>query len=404
MARMLSHDRSSGPLRLLWLIDSLTLGGAERLTAEFARAVDPSRVRLTVCALKRIGQNPFERAVGDTGIPAVQLESRGLRDIGAFRKLRALAVAERFDLVHAHLTDASIWGALLGRLTGTPVVATLHVAPNRAPAWSRWGVRERLMCAVLRRWSATVLAVSAAQRDMWLRAGRFAPEHLTVVYNGIDVAEYEPRGNAAAERAEVRRALGVAEGAPVAMTIAALRGSDKGIDVLLTTARDVLGAVPGARIVIVGGGPLESLFREAARDAGIDDGVIFTGMRRDTSRLLHAADLFVLPSRLDAFPTVLLEAMAAGLPVVASAVGGVSEIVDDASTGRLVASGDPAALAQAMVALRSDRETAMALGRAGRARVRTHFSISPWLGRLQRVYEGALDRPPGVLVPAVEAS
>jgi glycosyltransferase involved in cell wall biosynthesis len=401
---MLSDHRRSGPLRLLWLIDSLGPGGAERLAAAFARAVDPSRVRLTVCALKRIGTNPYEAALREAGCEAVELESHGLRDAGAFRRLLALVREERIELVHAHLTDASIWGAVAARLTGVPMLATLHVDPCEEPAWSRRGIRERLMCGLLSRWSAGVLAVSARQREAWLRAGRLPAERVAVVHNGIDTDDFAPTETPARERVLARRELGVPDDAPLAMTVAVLRGPDKGIDVLLDAVPAVLERVPDARFVVVGGGPMEQRFRDLARMAGLVGRVSFTGYRRDTARLLRSADAFVLPSRVDPLPTAILEAMAAGLPVVSTAVGGVPEIVDASRTGMLVAPGDASALADALATMLAHPAASRHMGEAGRARVRERFGMDVWLAALEGAYARALAGPARTASPALETA
>lgn len=385
MARLLPYDRPGGPLRLLWLIDSLTLGGAERLAVAFARAVEPVEVGLTVCALKRLGDNPYEAELRATGAAVVHLGSRGLRDLSAFRRLLRLARGARVELVHAHLTDAAIWGAGLARLTGCPLVATLHVEPGAAPRWTAPWLRERVMAAALRRWAARVIAVSAAQRDGWLAAG-MAGRPPVVVPNGVDLAVH-PTG----EREVTRRELGIAPGDRVAIAVAALRGDEKGIDVLLRAMRRIAAGPVPARLLVVGSGAKESTFREMARALGVADHARFLGFRRDIPRLLGAADVFVLPSRRDALPTVLMEAMAAGLPVVASAVGGIPELVDAPATGRLVPPGDETALADALLELLERPSVAAALGGAGRRRAEERFGVDRWLASLGKVYASALE-------------
>jgi hypothetical protein len=164
------------------LIDSLTAGGAEALVAPFARAW-PGELR--VCCLKSIGGNPFEAEVR-----ATNLEAKNLRDLGAFRRLLRLLREERIELIHAHLAYASIWGALAGRITGIPCVATLHVAPSGAAPRSKEGIREALMVHALNRWATRVIAVSASAREAWIERGL---KKVVVVGNGIEVDALHPR-------------------------------------------------------------------------------------------------------------------------------------------------------------------------------------------------------------------
>ncbi|HLE83314.1 MAG TPA: glycosyltransferase, partial [Thermoanaerobaculia bacterium] len=352
--------------------------------------------------LKSLGGNPLEEELRAAGVPVTGLGARNLRDLAAFRRLLALVRSGRFDLVHSHLAYASIWGLLASRMTGRPVVVTLHVRPPFAPAWSREGLRRRLLVAVANRWAARALAVSGAARDAWAAAG-LAPERLTVVHNGVDVGGVRRGAGEAAARAAIRRELGVAADAPLALTVSVLRAG-KGLEVLLEAVPAVLDALPRARFAVVGDGPARDSLQASAAAAGLTAALVWTGFRRDVPALLAAADLFVLPSLDDAFPTALLEAMAAGLPVVATRAGGIPEIVDDGATGVLVPAEDPAALARAVAALLADPAARRALGRAGRRRVAERFSTADWLGRLERVYAEALGRPvtlrPGAPHPA----
>jgi hypothetical protein len=182
-------------IRLLWLIDSLAAGGAEALAARFALAVArPGRAggaELEVAYLKSLGGNPYDAEIRAAGVPVTDLGARNLRDIAAFRRLLGLLRRGRFDLVHAHLAYASIWGLLAGRLTGRPVAATFHVQPPAASPWSREGLRRRLLVAAANRWAGRVLAVSGAARDAWTAAG-LAPDRVRVVANGVDL----PAGHA----------------------------------------------------------------------------------------------------------------------------------------------------------------------------------------------------------------
>ncbi|HEX2835408.1 MAG TPA: glycosyltransferase family 4 protein [Thermoanaerobaculia bacterium] len=346
-------------MRLLWLIDSLTVGGAESLIVPFARK---QQHELTVACLTTIQGNAIARELEKEGIAVVNLESKNLRDWRAFRRLSRLARERRFELIHAHLTYASIWGALLSRRTGIPCVATLHVAP---PARGRDRIKDRLMRFALNRWAARTIAVSAALREKYLAAGGLDPAKLLVAHNGIAIERFAHNGSPAHGRQ--------------LMTVSVLRPG-KGIEVLI----EALTKIPSATLMVVGDGPMREEWAALAQRFGVAGRIQWLGYRNDVETLLPRADLFVLPSLDDAFPTVLLEAMAAGVPVVATRVGGIPEIVDDGVTGKLVPPNDAAALAAAINAL-LDADTS-GMRDAARTRARERFSTEAWIARLDAIY------------------
>ncbi len=371
------------PVRVLWLIDSLTAGGAEALLPPLARAVDPGELELTVCALRTLAGNPYERELLAGGVAVTNLEARNLRDGRAFRRLGRLMSRARIEVVHAHLTYATIWGAVAARRARVPLVATLHTLPCGGRPWSRDRVRQSLMCRLLRLGGSRVLAVSAAVRQAYAAAGLLPLRRVEVLHNGIDGARFalEPEARRAA-----RAALGAPPSAQVLVSVAVLRPG-KGIETLLAALQLMASDHPHAVAWVAGGGPLRPELERLAGSLGVADRVRWLGFCRDVPRLLAAGDLFVLPSHFEAFPGALLEAMAAELPVVASAVGGIPEILGDPPAGRLVPPGSARALAAAVAAL-LDAPPAerLALGAAGRARQQQRFGLAAWSERLLEVY------------------
>lgn len=380
----------SRPLRLLWLIDSLNLGGAESLVPTFARALDPGRVELEICCLKTIGGNPFEPELAALRIPCVNLGARNLRDVRAFRSLLGLIRDREIDLVHAHLNDASIWAGLASRRTGTPWVSTLHVLPA-SNLWSREGMRQRLMLKVLRLGCSRVLAVSAALRDAYLEQKILRPEQVVVVHNGVAPSWFVEATEE--EKRSTRRELDLPTEGKIVVTVSVLRRG-KGLKVLLDAVDIVVRAEPDARFLVVGDGPLRGELADRCRKLGVDKYVQWTGLRHDVARLLTCGDVFALPTRYDAFPTVILEAMGSGLPVVASRVGGVPEIVESPETGLLVPPGDPGVLAQTLIELLGQPERRRTMGTVGRLRVLETFSTEKWVERLGQVYEEVVGERP----------
>lgn len=379
--------RPPGRIRLLWLIDSLTVGGAERLVPVFARHLDRERFDLQVACLKVIAGNPVATELEAMGVTVTVLGARNLRDIAAFRRLLQLIRHQRIEAIHTHLTYADIWGRLAGWLTGRPVLSTLHVVKYHQASHSRHpsGLIEAIAAFTRKRFGQTVIAVSDALRREQISRG-MPPGRLAVLHNGIDLSAFDLP--ATFSRTEQRAALGLPADVPVVMTLAILR-EGKGHDTLLAAVPRILRQMPETRFLIVGGGPLEQTLRAQACDRGLSGRVIFTGMRQDVAQLLAAADVFALLSQHEPLPTVILEAMAMRLPVVACDSGGVPEMVMDGQTGVLVRSADPADVAQSILTLLAHPEEAVQMGRQGRARVEAQFGAASWTRQLESRYREA---------------
>lgn len=367
------------PKRLLWLIDSLNVGGAEALVVPFATGLDRRRWDLSIVALTTINGNPVESQLRALGFPVTNLGARNLRDLGAFRRL--LHCARRSDLIHAHLTYAAIWGSLASRLTGVPVVASLHVAPPRAGG--RDEARDRLMRVALHQWSKRTICVSDALRRQVVERGGLDAEETAVIHNGIEIGRFD--ADRVECRARLNREFAIPDAVPLAVTVAVLRPG-KGIDVLIEAAR----SLPETYFLIIGDGPMKEEWMAQARAAGVATQFRWAGYQSDVASLLPGCDLLVHPSLEDAFPTVLLEAMAASLPVVATNVGGIPEIVQNGVTGTLVPPGDAAALASAISPLLWNDMAREEIGRLARERAETEFSTGAWIERLENVYDEVL--------------
>ena len=355
-------------MRLLWLLDSLNVGGAEALVLPFAAGTHHD---LTVGCMHAAGENLVEQELQRRGIRTVNFHARNLRDRAAFRRFAQFVRDERIDLVHAHLTYSAIWSAWLSRETGVPCVASLHATPAATKSLEpnpvrRFGidVKDRLMRFALNRWASRTIVVSAALGEVYSDL-----KNARVVHNGIDVARFQR--DRTATRARLEREFDIPSGVKLAVTVSVLRPG-KGIEVLL----DAAARVPDTTFLIIGDGSMRARWQSLVRT----DNVRWAGYRTDVDELLAGCDVCVHPSLEDAFPTVLLEAMAAGLPVVASRVGGIPEIVVDGVTGVLVPPGDADALASAL-----DRTTPE-MGIAARERAEREFSTTAWIARLERVY------------------
>jgi glycosyltransferase involved in cell wall biosynthesis len=361
------------------LIDGLWPGGAETLLAEQAAGAAVAGFDFTVGYLHGNEGPPAERlrrlGVVPERVPISSL--LGPRDL---RRVRAHVARVRPDVLHTHLGYSDFLGGIAARSLGVPAVSTLHVME-----WDR-DLRSRVQLSLiaLARLACCrrVIMVSDAARASYLAAWPARRDRVVTVHNGIAAEARAGAGGA------VRAQLGIAPTDHVIAMITVLR-EGKGHDVAVEAIRELRGRFPDVRLLIVGDGPNRAQVHALAAPLG--GAAILTGYRGDVMEILDATDVLLHPSRVDAFPTALLEAMAAGVPVVASRVGGIPEIVEDGRSGVLVeAPPRPAPVAHALGDLLADPSRRRALAAAGRARFEQHFTIEAWMLRLSVVYEAAI--------------
>ena len=377
-------------ITVVYLIGTLDRGGTEGQLVELVTRLDRRRFRPVVCSLSSGG--PHAEALRAAGIPVHVIGFRGFKRglwtllflprIAAelWRLVRLLRV-ERPAIVHGFLFWAYVIGAFAARAAGVPVV----IASRRSLGLFKADKRHHLWLERLaNRWTHLLVANSEAVKQDVMAQERVAGPKIRVVYNGIDTAQSAPPPDPA-----LRERLGISPNAPILEVVANLI-EYKGHRFFLEACRLVHAARPDARVLLIGEGPCRRELERRTAEIGLEGMVHLLGSRGDVPALLALADLLVLPSLQEGFPNAVLEAMAAGKPVVASRVGGVSEAVIHGSTGLLVPPGDPAALAGAILELLDDPARAAAMGRAGRERTAERFGMARMVEETQEIYEELL--------------
>lgn len=367
-------------LRVCHVLHTLSPGGAQDLLRHLATAGPSRGLELSVLALTPAPNEALVSALARAGVPVRLLSARGRRDPRSVAELAAALRAARPHVVHTHGKHADVLAGAVARACGRPVVSTLHLIEEVQGALPRLGVSAsaHVRGAV----AARTIAVSEAQRRWYVSAfPRLDPRRVVTVTNGVvDVRPVSP-----AERGAVRASLGAGPDDVLVVALGMMR-EDRGHVHLVAAAR-LLGGT-GVVVTLVGDGP-ERARLEAQASGAAGAPVRFPGYRTDVDAVLRAADLVVQPSLADAFPTSLLQALAAGTPVVASAVGGIAEIVVP-EVGRLVPAGDPAALADAVRLLAADGAGRRDLAGAARERYEREFTAQGWAERLATVYRQVL--------------
>jgi len=331
-------------LRVLWLIKGLGVGGAEQLLLMSARYRDRRRVRPAVAYLLQV-KSDLAGALRDEDVETTCFDGRSSWNVRWMFALRHMLTAGRFDVIHVHSPLMAVGARLavksLPRRDRPRVIVTEHNVWQSHTRLTRFSDRLTADSREVR------MAVSAAVRDS------LPPEiraRTRVVRHGIDTAKVRAGKSA---RDTVRASLGAGPGDLVVGTVANLRAT-KGYPDLLHAARTVLDQVEGVRFVSVGRGPLEHELRALHARLGLGDRFQLLGHRPDAARMMSAFDVFCLPSHHEGLPVALMEALAMGLPVAATRVGGVDELVTDGREAVLVPARDPERLAEALLVLLRD--------------------------------------------------
>jgi glycosyltransferase involved in cell wall biosynthesis len=370
-------------LRVLTLVDRLgTSGGGERLAMQIATRLDRERFESWYCVSRwaESAATPSDEAdavaaLRAAGVEVVGLGRRSSAAIWSWWPFVRLLRRERIDVVHSHKFGSNVWAAALAPLAGVPVlVAHEH-------SWSFEGrpLRRFLDRRLIARRSSVMIAVSREDRRRMIEIEGIDPEDVTFVANGI-----EPL--VAGDPARVRAQLGLRPDDPVVGTVAVLR-SEKRLDLVLRAIAALAEELPRISLVVAGEGPERPALEALARELGVAERVHLLGHRSDIPDVLAAFDVAVSASEREGSPLAVMEYMEAGVPVVATRVGGLPDLIDDGVHGLLVPAGDADALAAALGELLRDPERRAAMGERARERRRAEFDLDVVVRRLERIYE-----------------
>jgi L-malate glycosyltransferase len=360
------------------VMTSFEPGGTERQMTELVNRLDPTRWEVHLACFRATGrwfERAAERAISVAEFPVTSFMSPGVGrhiwDFARWCRTRRIAVVQATEIY--------------SNIFALPAAALARVAVRIG---SRRGLntdRSRAQVALQRiayRSATTVIANSRAAADQ-LRVDGLPARKISIVPNGVEFGRYGPR-----PRRHTLRKIAV---------VANLRWL-KGQDVLVDAAVEILRRVPDARFELIGDGPERAALIARAAARGVGPAFTFAGHCPDVPARLAEADIFVLPSRTESFPNAILEAMAAGLPVVASGVGGILELVEEGRTGWLVPPDNPEALAARLIRVMADPGQADRIGEAARADAVARFSFDRMVAAFDDIYLTELARR-GVVAP-----
>ncbi len=379
-------------IRVVHIITRLIVGGAQENTMLTAALLDKRRFDTEVISGPQTGSEGSlidevrQRGVPLTILPDLVREISPLHDLKALSKLARLVRQGRYDIVHTHSSKAGVLGRWAGWMAGVPIIIHTvhgwgHTDCQHPFVRSIYIVLEKLTQRITDR----LVVVSPRNTEKGLADGIATPDKYVTIRSGIEMDRFLRPSRS---RAEMRAELGIPPDVPVMGTVARLSLQKAPLD-FVAAAAIVADAIPQAHFIFVGDGPLRDQTEAAIEEAGLTTRFHLTGLRRDVPELLTTFDVFALSSLWEGLPRVLPQAMAARLPMVATAIDGNAEAVSDGVNGRLVPPADPPALARAVIALLRDPDAARWMGQAGLARVH-EFSAAKMVDDIARLYEALL--------------
>jgi sugar transferase (PEP-CTERM/EpsH1 system associated) len=372
MSMTTSSSTSHEVLRVMHVVFAFHPGGMELGVLKLVNGLDPRRVRSSVCSTKPSRELAPLLA---PHVPLFELRRRDGNDLRLVWKLYRLFRRERPHVVHTHAWGTLLEGLIAARLAGVPIV--VHGEHGTLQLRRRQRLFQRYAWSRVDR----VLSVSTRLAERMAHEIAFPPDRIQTIHNGVELSRFQAR----VTREDARRELGLPVDRPIVGAVGRLVPvKDHGslLEAIALLARE--GLRPMA--VIAGDGPLRDATQQRASALGVDADVRLLGHRTDIATVLAALDVFALTSRSEGLNNTILEAMAAGLPVVATRVGGADEMVVDGVTGLLVPPESPTKLAEALRRLLTDASMKSSMGQAGRTRAETDFDLARTVLKYERFY------------------
>lgn len=362
--------------RVLHLITTMPVGGAENLILTTMRLLDPEQFSSVLCCIQ--AQGPLGLEAEQSGFKVVTLNRMKQKqfDSQAVTDIEEVIRREQVDIVHCHLYHAALYGRLAAKRAGVPSIVTVHNIYSK-PKWHR-----RLLNWWLARHTAKIIAVSHPVGNDVLHHDHIDKQRLVVIPNGIDLSPMHHM----LDSGTAKERLGLSANDPIIGCIGRLE-PQKGHHFLLealSLLRKERGDSP--HLIIVGEGSQRHRICDIIASENLQDRVHLLGSRRDIPEILAAFDIFVLPSLWEGLPLALLEAMAAGVPVIASAVGGIGEVLNHGEYGIALPPGDVHALYSAIAGLLDTPEKRVNLGQRGAKRVVQNYSAASMVHQLEEIY------------------
>lgn len=390
----MSHTKNQ-PYKVLQLIDSLDMAGAQKIVYQLAVAANRSRFYPIVCSWRESG--PYYSLLANKGITVETLMSRR-RSIFLFPlfifdillvifRLYSLTARHKVDIIHAHLVESSILGVLIGKLLRIPVIVSVHntyILPlERLSPFRNW-LRLAFIKTAFRLADILIAVGKDVKKSLETLIGK--EKSVLTIINGVDYEEFAKHK----DTVDIRKKLEIPKKNNV-ITFVGRLAPEKGLIYLIRAASQLIKTFPYLQVLMVGEGPLLQDLTKEVEKMGLSNNVRFLGQRFDIPEILSISDVFVLPSLFEAIPLVVLEAMASKIPTVATNIPGTRELITDGKEGFLVQPENISQLAKQIDKLLSTPDLANSMGKNAREKVKKLFTSKQMVQNVENCYQQVLE-------------
>lgn len=361
-------------IRILYIIPNLEVAGAEQHLINLVSNLDKQRFEVLICCIKKPGR--LGELFKERGGNVVCLERRSIYDLRIMTDIHRLIKRNGFDIIHTYLFGFHYLAGIPARLCGTPVVISSR---REIAVWKKW--HHRFLENLGNRFTNKVIACSEAAREFAVQSENLPEEKILTIYNGVDLEKFSPRPQSAC----ILEEFGFGKEDKIIGMVTKF-ASVKDHKTLLKAVNEIRKIYPRIKCLLVGDGLLKESVELEVESLKLGNNIIFPGKRDDIARILSIMDVFMLTSLVEGLPNTILEAMACGLPVVATNVGGIPEVVKNGKSGILVEPRDYRAIADAVMRLLENVSLRKEMGRRGREIVERKFGLDRMIEDYENLY------------------
>ncbi len=358
----------SEKIKIVYIINSLALGGAEKLLLDICQNLDKSKYEIYVCTVN--GGGPLLKSFQNANVKLKVFEKKSKIGLKVIWQIYKYLKEIKPNIVHTHLFGGDTWGRFAAILAQAPIIISTEHNINLDEGWLKKRIKQTFAV-----FTKKIIAVSAGARDYAIKADKIKPEKIVVIYNGIDLSKFKFRGYKSVDKNKKINAVVVARLA-----------KQKGHKYLISAMPAIIKKYPNFVLNIIGSGNEEESLKEQAKKLNVSDCIEFWGKKEGLEKILPQMDLLLAPSVWEGLGINILEAQSVGLPVLASNTGGIREIITHKKTGLLFLSKNPESIFKAVDLLLADPELSEQMVKNAYAKVREKFNLEKMVRAYENLY------------------